>query len=104
VEVLTKTRVALAALAAVSFAVLAALAAGAGPEWLTAADDHLQAWSDRHRTDRRGELASGLWATLGSPLNALIAAVAGGGVPSVKSSNRKLEPFLVMRKLSSSTR
>jgi membrane-associated phospholipid phosphatase len=82
---LTKTRVTLVALAAVSFAVLAALAAGAGPDWLTAADDHLQAWSDRHRTDRRGDLASGLWATLGSPLNALIAAVAGGGLVALRA-------------------
>lgn len=82
---LTRDRVALVGLAAVLFAVLAALAAGEVPQWLAAADDSAQDWSDRHRTDRRGELASDLWAFLGSPLNALIAAMTGGGLLSLRA-------------------
>lgn len=76
-------RLSLVLLAAGLFSLLAALATGMHADWLVALDSTLENWSDRHRTDRRGELAAGIWAFLGAPLHALIFAVVGGSLLSL---------------------
>ncbi|MBU3749158.1 MAG: phosphatase PAP2 family protein [Mycobacterium sp.] len=71
-------------LAAGLFTLLGALTMGMHADWLVSFDTALENWSDRHRTDRRGELAAGIWAFLGDPLHALIIAVVGGTLLSLR--------------------
>ena len=64
------------------FTLLGALAVGMNAEWLVSINTALENWSDKHRTDRRGELASGIWTTIGSPVNALTVALVCGALLS----------------------
>ncbi len=78
----TRGRVALVLLAAGLSTLLGALTIGMSADPLVGIDTSLENWSDQHRTDRRGELAAGIWTTLGSPLNALAVAVVCGALLS----------------------
>ncbi len=82
--VFTRGRVALVLLAAGLSALLGALTVGMNADWLVSVDTALENWSDQHRTDRRGELAAELWRFLGNPIHALIAAVVGGSLLSLR--------------------
>ncbi len=81
---LTRGRVALVLLAAGLFTLLGALTVGMNAQWLVSIDIALETWSDKHRTDRRGVLAAGIWTTIGSPLNVLTVAVVCGGLLSLR--------------------
>ena len=78
----TRGRLALVLVAAGLSVLLAALTIGMSADWLVGIDTALENWSDKHRTDRRGEMAAGIWATLGSPRNALAVAVVCGALLS----------------------
>lgn len=80
---LTRGRVALVLLSAGLFTLLGAVTVGMNAQWLVSIDTALETWSDKHRTDRRGELASGVWTFLGSPLYALTVSVVCGGLISL---------------------
>jgi membrane-associated phospholipid phosphatase len=82
--VFTRGRVALVLVAAGLSALLGALTVGMNADWLVSIDTALENWSDKHRTDRRGELAVELWRFLGDPLHALIAAVLSGSLLSLR--------------------
>lgn len=82
--VFTRGRVALVLVAAGLSALLGALTVGMNADWLVSIDTALENWSDKHRTDRRGELAAGLWRFLGDPLHALIVAVVSGSLLSLR--------------------
>jgi hypothetical protein len=78
----TRGRLALVLVAAGLSVLLAALTIGMSADWLVGIDTALENWSDKHRTDRRGEMAKGIWATLGSPRNAFVVAVVCGALLS----------------------
>lgn len=77
-------RVALVLLATGLVTLLGALTVRRNADWLVAIDTTLENWSDKHRTDRRGELAADVWAFLGDPLHALTVAVVCGTLLSLR--------------------
>lgn len=81
----TRGRLSLVMLAAGLFSALAALAFGINADWLAALERSVDTWSDRHRTDRRGELASGVWTFIGNPLHVLTAALVCGTLLSLRA-------------------
>lgn len=78
VALIVRGRWGLVSLSAGLFTGLAALAVVVNKDWLAAVDTTAASWADKHRTDRRGEFAAGIWEYIGTPLHVLTVALVCG--------------------------
>ena len=78
-------RLPLVLLAAVLFALLAALAFGINADWLATLDTSVANWFDIHRSRRRDLEATGVFGYIGRPVHVLIPAVVFGVLLSMRA-------------------